>query len=219
MQRIKPNVKHISTSDFPRTAHTPKFGVRKALLGAFNYARQYPDKMESLKAHIDFMQKKILEWEAASVDAEVFTGGQQAPLISGSSNRAALTTNDQGGLNPSIQLKPNDDNKTYTERAEPSTSPVKQAPAMSVRSEDLPKRPAMPQMNPLKPGYGEPAATTVEPAAVAQVEQVEQVAPLQPVQPLQPLAPIAPVQAPAEQVQTQPTLAPLAPIVPQNVQS
>lgn len=218
MQRIKPDVRHISTTDFPRTAHTPQFGVRKALMRSFNYARQYPEKMESLKAHIDFLQKKILEWEEASVDAQVFNGGQRAPLISGSINRAALTTNEQGGLNPSIQLKPSDVNQTYTERTDPVSSPVKQAPALSVRSEDLPKRPAMPKMNPLKPSYGEPTATTVEPEAIEQVEAVEQVAPLAPLQPVQPLAPIAPVQEPVTE-QAQPTLAPLAPIVPQNVQS
>lgn len=218
MQRIKPDVKHISTTDFPRTAHTPQFGVRKALMRSFNYARQYPEKMESLKAHIDFLQQKILEWEEASVDAEVFNGGQRAPLISGSNNRAALTTNDQGGLNPSLQLKPSDVNQTYTERNGPVSSPVKQEPALSVRSEDLPNRPTMPQMNPLKPSYGEPTATTVEPEAIEQLE-TEQVAPLQPLQPLQALAPIAHVQEPAATAQVQPTLAPLAPIVPQNVQS
>lgn len=53
----------ISLGDLPRTPYKPAFGVQKALIGVFNYCRQYPNKMSSLKTLIMFILGKIQEWE------------------------------------------------------------------------------------------------------------------------------------------------------------
>lgn len=55
----------IGTNDFPRVPWTPAFGVRKALSGAYNYCRRFPNKMQSLKTILLFTLSRIDEWEKA----------------------------------------------------------------------------------------------------------------------------------------------------------
>lgn len=94
--RIKPAVRPISMSDFPRTPWAVSFGVRAALLKAFNYCRQYPDKMESFKATLQFVQRRVAEWEAAAKEVEFEGGSQKAPMVSNQLNDIAQVTTSTG---------------------------------------------------------------------------------------------------------------------------
>lgn len=57
--------KRINRTDFPRTPWSVSFGLPKALASAFNYARQYPTKMASLKEVLEFMLDQVYMWEDA----------------------------------------------------------------------------------------------------------------------------------------------------------
>lgn len=61
-------VDRISRSDLPRTEWSVSFGAPKALLAAFNYARQYPAKMNSLKVMLEYVLERIYEWEERQTD-------------------------------------------------------------------------------------------------------------------------------------------------------
>lgn len=209
MQRIKPDIKHVSTSDFPKTPWTPSFGLRKALARVFNYARQYPEKMVSFKAHLVFMLQQVQAWEEQAAGLEQPIDAPKRPLMSGTYVRQALTTEQDGSLTQSFQLEQKPSDALEMERHAPLHVDTVQQPALAIPSSQLPKAPPMPQQNPLKPGYGVPAATTIEP------EQVEQVEPSQELQPVEQLTPVTPV-APVEQAPTGGTLPPLPPIQPQQ---
>lgn len=96
--RIKPSVKHINLSDFPRTPWAVSFGLRPALAKAFNYCRQYPDKMESLKAVLNFVMGKIAEWERSAQEVEFQGGSQKRPLMSATMVSVAVTTQSNGEI-------------------------------------------------------------------------------------------------------------------------
>ena len=202
MQRIKPDIKHVSTADFPKTPWSPSFGLRKALARVFNYARQYPEKMHSFKAHLVFMLQQVQAWEEQAAGLEQPMEEPKRPLMSATYSRQALTTNQDGSLTQSFQLEQKPSDALEMERHAPLHVDTVHQPALAVPSSQLPKAPPLPQQNPLKPGYSAPTTTTVEP------EAVEQVAPLQQLQPLEQLEPVA-----------QPTgsiLPPIAPLQPQQ---
>lgn len=83
----------IALGDLPRTPYKPAFGVQKALIGVFNYCRQYPNKMASLKTLLMFMVGKIQEWEKLQAG-----GDYNKPVLHVDPQR--VRTSDTDGLLP-----------------------------------------------------------------------------------------------------------------------
>lgn len=160
--RIRPDVKHIKISDFPRTPWPVSFGVRQALMKGFNYCRQYPDKMRSFQAVLAFMQQKIAEWEASAQEVAFEGGSQKRPIVSGTNVHPALTTEPSGELQKVIQPKQKVSDAIEFNDEHPVGST--HTPVNGALVSEVQQRPPMPQGNPLKPGF----------AKSAHVEQVEQ---------------------------------------------
>lgn len=152
--RVRPDVQHIKISDFPRTPWAVSFGLRPALCKVFNYCRQYPDKMESLKALMTFMMQKIGEWERIARTVEFEGGSQRRPMQSATNVRPAQVINTKTGDidQPERYQHPYSDS-IVMKQVEPTFSAHTLLPSQSVPSNELPVRPPMPQMNPNKPGF------------------------------------------------------------------
>lgn len=156
--RIRPDVKHIKISDFPRTPWPVSFGVRQALMKGFNYCRQYPDKMRSFQAVLAFMQQKITEWEASAQQVEFEGGSQKRPLVSGTNMRPALTTEPSGELQKVIQPTQEVSDEIEFNEALPVSST--HTPVNGALVTEVQQRPPMPHGNPLKPQAKLPPVVT-----------------------------------------------------------
>lgn len=164
--RIRPDVKHVKLSDFPRTPWPVSFNVRTALMKAFNYCRQYPDKMMSLKAVLTFMQQRIAEWEQSAQTVEFEGGSQKRPMVSGTFVTPALT------VEPSTQQlqkfdQPSTKHSDAIEMERKDPVATKHVPVNGALVAEVPKKPAMPHGNPLK-------STRAPEAEVQPVEQEQQ---------------------------------------------
>lgn len=147
--RIRPDVKHIKISDFPRTPWAVSFGVRQALMKAFNFCRQYPDKMMSFKAILTFMLQRVAEWEQSAQKVEFEGGSQRRPLVSGTHVQPALTVDPRTqDLQKYDQPSTKHSDAIEMERQHPTNSEHTMVNGAAVA--EVPKRPAMPHNNPLK---------------------------------------------------------------------
>ena len=151
--RVNPGVKHLSISDFPRTPWPVSFNVRQSLLKAFNYCRQYPDKMASLKATLVYVIDRIEDWESVSKKVEFQPGEQATPMQSSINSTNATTVLKSGEVAAPVipAFVP------ATGIDQNAAIPVLSgnngvAMAQSVPSNQLPQRPAMTQeeRNPFK---------------------------------------------------------------------
>lgn len=151
--RVNPGVKHLAISDFPRTPWPVSFNVRQSLLKAFNYCRQYPDKMASLKATLVYVIDRIEDWESVSKKVEFRPGEQATPLMSAINSTHAVTMLKSGEVSaPTIPAFVPPAGITHNEAVPVLSSNNIVAPALSVPSSELPQRPAMTaaERNPFK---------------------------------------------------------------------
>lgn len=151
MQRVRPDVKHVKISDFPRTPWAVSFGLRPALMKTFNYCRQYPDKMESLRATLQFILQNIAKWDAAAKEVQFEGGSQKRPLQSATFNTAAVTTDRSGDLHDVVHPQMQYNDEIVQNHETPSHSNhIPRNGAFTVPSNELPTRPANLPANPLK---------------------------------------------------------------------
>ena len=173
MQRIRPDVKHIKIGDFPRTPWAVSFGLRPALQKAFNYCRQYPDKMESLKATLTFIMQKIGEWEASAKKVEFEGGSQKKPLQSGTFVTPALTTAKNGELQPFNQPERPHSDAIDRNKQDAAISEHQSAQGAWVAPHVPVQRPA--HGNPLKPSMPAVQQQQLEQPAVPAQQPTQQV--------------------------------------------
>lgn len=156
------DIKHMKISDFPKTPWPVSFGVRQATMKAFNYCRRYPEKMESLKAVLTFVLKRVTEWEVAASEVDWPQRGHNKPLQSVMDTRPAQTISTKTGqLHPQVTVN-HETTQAVVHNAllaqlskgtqvpgvqtvppvprvpNPNNNPVKQAPMMSVFNEPKP---------------------------------------------------------------------------------
>ena len=146
--QIRPDVNHISMGDFPRTGWSASFGVRPALMKAFNYCRQYPDKMMSFKAVLVYVLQRIQEWEVAASKCNWAPDEQRPPQVSRSLVQPALTIDENGKLSKPIEVDDGEFKQVEAQVGLPQSSIHLQEAAQVVPT---PPVPPMPNMNPLKP--------------------------------------------------------------------
>lgn len=189
---IRPDVQHISMGDFPRTGWSTSFGVRPALMKAFNYCRQYPDKMMSFKAILVYVLQRIQEWEVAASKCDWQPNDQRPPMVSRSLVHPALTIDEKGQLSKPVEVEQGEYNEVEATGTHQTSVHVQTAAQVAV----VPPIPPMPNMNPLKP-----QVHNVPTEEVYAAEEPELVAPVIPVQvseqPAQVLNEVAPTAQPA----------------------
>lgn len=76
-------VPRLKVSDFPREGTRTDFGVRSALVKAFNYCRQHPAAMDHLAATLRFTLSRIDQWNIVRNDVETALAAQGKRLDGG----------------------------------------------------------------------------------------------------------------------------------------
>lgn len=167
-------VNRINRGDLPRTDWNVSFGFTKAVIAAFNYARQYPAKMASLKVLLEYVLERVYEWEERQTDI----GEYKRPELRVNTAVTNIIGTDGKPSKPEAVEVPG---FKAGEREEPKFTEVKVEPARVA--------PAPPPMQSVKAWMPEP--TTV---AKEEVQEQPVQAPEVPVVPLQ--VQTAPVEVP-----------------------